>query len=97
MSNTSTKAVYVTKFSGASIIQLDIFKYIGGINKKVIPSLSIDEEIILWGNAMVLSGVTYHEGQQSDCRHYTSHQEFIWITHGFPLVTKSSKAKEVSV
>ena len=64
--NTSTKAVYVTQLSGALIIQLNILKYIGGINKKVIPNLSIDEEIAIWGNAMVRSGVIYHEWQQSD-------------------------------
>ena len=34
--NTSTKAVYVTQLSGALIIQLNIFNYVGGINKKVI-------------------------------------------------------------
>ena len=53
-------------------IQLNIFKYIGGINKKVIPNLIIDEEIVLWGNAMVLSGVIYHKGQPSDHGYYTS-------------------------
>ena len=41
--NTSTKAVYVTQLSGALIIQLNILKYIGGINKNVIPNMSIDE------------------------------------------------------
>ena len=61
--NTSTKAVYVTQLSGALIIQLNIFKCIRGINKKVIPNLSVDDEIVLWGNTMVLSGVIYHEGQ----------------------------------
>ena len=40
--------------------QQNIFKFIGGISEKVIPNLSIDKEIALWGNAMVLSGVTYH-------------------------------------
>ena len=70
--NASSKVVYVTQLSGALIIQLNIFKYIGGINKKVIPNLSIDEEIVLWGNTMVLSGVIYHKGQQSDYGHYTS-------------------------
>ena len=34
--------------------------------------MSIDKEIVLWGNTMVLSGVIYHEGHQSDCEHYTS-------------------------
>ena len=58
--NTSTKAVYVTHLSGALIIQQNIFKFIGGISKKVTPNLSIDKEIALWGNAMVLSGVIYH-------------------------------------
>ena len=61
--NTSTKAVYVTQLSGALIIQLNIFKCIRGINKKVIPNLSVDDEIVLWGNTMVLSGVIYLEGQ----------------------------------
>ena len=55
--NTSTKARYVTHLSDESIIQLKIFKYSGGISKKVIPNLSTDEEILLWGNRMVLSGV----------------------------------------
>ena len=58
----ATKAVYVTQFSGALIVQLNIFKFIDGINKKVIPNFSIDEEIVLWGNTIVLSGVIYHEG-----------------------------------
>ena len=70
--NTSTEAVYITQLSGGLIIQLKIFKFIEGINKKLIPNLSIDEEIVLWGNIMVLSGVIYHEGQQSDRGHYTS-------------------------
>ena len=47
------------------------FKYTDGINKKFIPNLSIDEEILLWVNRMVLSGVIYHQGEQSHCRHYT--------------------------
>ena len=34
--NTSTKAVYVTQLSDALIIQLNIFKYSGGISKKVL-------------------------------------------------------------
>ena len=53
-------------------MQLNIFKYIDGISEKFIPNLSIDEEISLWGNIMVLSGVIYHEGAQSYCGHYTS-------------------------
>ena len=60
--NTSTKAVYITQLSGAVIIQVNIFKFIGVINKKVTPNLSIDEEIVLWGKRMVLSGVIYCEG-----------------------------------
>ena len=45
--NTSTKAVYVTQLSAALIIQLNIFKYSGGISKQVVPNLSIDDEISL--------------------------------------------------
>ena len=67
--NTSTKAVYVTQLSDALIIQLNILKHIDGISKTFIPNLSIDEEISLWDNRMVLSGVIYHEGEQSNCRH----------------------------
>ena len=70
--NTSTKAVYVTQLSDALIMQLNVFKYIDGISKKFIPNLSIDDEISLWGNRIVLSGVNYHEGEQSHCGHYTS-------------------------
>ena len=44
-SNTSTKAVYVTQLSDALIMQLNIFKYSGGIGKKFFPNLSIDKEI----------------------------------------------------
>ena len=62
--STSTKADYVMQFSDAFIIQLNIFKYIDGISKKFIPNLSIDEEISLWGNRMVLSDVIYHEEEQ---------------------------------
>ena len=69
--NTSTKAVYVTQLSDA-LIQLNILKCIDGISKNFIPNLSIDEEISLWGNRMALSGVIYHEGEQSHCGHYTS-------------------------
>ena len=42
------------------------------VSIKFILNLSIDEEISLWGNRMVLSGVIYHEGEQSHCGHYTS-------------------------
>ena len=34
--------------------------------------MSIDEEILLWGNRMVLFGDICHEGDLSHCRHYTS-------------------------
>ena len=70
--NTSTKVVYVTQLSDALIIQLNIFKCINDISKRFIPNLSIGDEISLWGNRTVLSGVVYHEGEQSHCRHYTS-------------------------
>ena len=62
----------MTQLSDALIIQLNIFKYSGGISKKVVPNLSIDKEILLWGNRMVLSHVNYHEGEQSCCEHYAS-------------------------
>ena len=58
--------------SDALIIQLNIFKFIDGISKKVVPTLIIDEEISLWGNTMSLSGIVYHEGEQSHSGHYTS-------------------------
>ena len=61
--NTSTKADSVTQLSDALIMQLNIFKYIDGI---------IDEEISLWGNRKVLSGIIYHVGEQFHCGQYTS-------------------------
>ena len=70
--NTSTKLVYVTRLHDAAIMQLNICKYSGGISKKVVPNLSIDEEILFWGNGMVLFAIIYHEGEQSYCGHYTS-------------------------
>ena len=45
-------------------MQLNIFKYIDGISKNFIPNLSIDEEISLWGNRIVLSGFIYRKGEQ---------------------------------
>ena len=57
-------------------IQLNLFKHIGGIIQRVIPNSSIDGEISLWGNRIVLSGVIYHEPEQSHCRHYTSGVNF---------------------
>ena len=72
--NSLTKAVYVMQLSGALIIQLNIFKYIDGISQTFFPNLSIDYEISLWGNIMVVSGVIYHEGGQSHCGH-----KLIWI------------------
>ena len=63
--NTSTKAVYVTKLSDALIMQLNIFKYIGGIRKKVSTNWSIDEEILFWGKWMLLSGFICHEWEQA--------------------------------
>ena len=71
---------YVTQLSDAHIIQLNIFKYIDGISKKFIPNLSIDEEISLWGNRMVLSGVIMKEKSLiADI----IHQELKWIILGF--------------
>ena len=69
--NTSEKSVYVTQLSDALIMQLNIFKYIDGITLKFIVNLSIVEEISLWGNRMVLSGVNYQEGEQFQCKIYT--------------------------
>ena len=62
----------MSQLSDALILQLNIFKYIDGISKKFIPNVSIDGEISLRDNRMVLSGVIYHEGEQSHCGHYTS-------------------------
>ena len=64
--NTSTKALHVTQLSGGLIIQI-----YDGISKKVVPNLSNDKEISVLGNRMVLSGVIYHEGEQSHCGHYS--------------------------
>ena len=91
--NTLTKGVYVTQLSGALIIQLNIFKYIGDINKKVISNLSIDEEIVDWGNTTVLSAVICHEGQQSDCGHYTSEVQMdnTWIFISDTTVLRQKK------
>ena len=44
--NTSARSGYTQLFD-ALIIQLSIFKYSDGINKKVVPKLSIDKEILL--------------------------------------------------
>ena len=101
--NTSSKVVYVTQLSGALIIQLNILKFIGGINKKVIPHLSIGEEIVLWGKTMILSGVIYHEGQQSECGHYTSQVQMdnTWFFISDTTVLKQKKfqcnSRDVSI
>ena len=41
-------------------------------SKTFIPSLSVDEEISLVGNRMVLTCVIYHDKEQSHCGYYTS-------------------------
>ena len=46
------------------LIELNFFKYIDGIRKKFILNLSIDEEISLWLNRMVVSGVIYLKEKQ---------------------------------
>ena len=63
MDQHKTKAVYFTRLSHALIMQLNIFKYIEGISKKFIPNLSIDQEISLGGNRMVVPGFIYHEDE----------------------------------
>ena len=60
------------QLSDAFIMQINIFKYIDGVSKTFIPNLSFHEDISLWGNRMVLSGVIYREGEQSHCGHYTA-------------------------
>ena len=65
--NKSTNVAYVTQLSHVLIIQPNIFKYIDGIRKKFTPDLSIDKEISLGGNRMLLFGAIYHEGVQSYC------------------------------
>ena len=74
--NISTKVVYVTQLSGALIIQLNIFKCIRSISKKVIPNLSVNDEIVLWGNTIVLSGVIM---RGNNLTVDIMHQEFRWI------------------
>ena len=65
-------------------IQLSIFKYIGGINKKVIPNLIIDEEIVL-----------YHKGQQSDHGYYTLGVQInnIWFSISNTRVLRQKKCQ----
>ena len=70
--NSCTKAYYVTHISDFVIIQLNIFKYVEGAIKKMIPTLMIDEEIYLWGNTITLHAIIYHVGQQANSGHYTS-------------------------
>ena len=70
--STSTEVVHVRQLCEERIMHLNIFKYIYGISKKFIPNLSINEEISFVGNRMLLSGIIYHEGEQSHCGHYTS-------------------------
>ena len=69
------------------------FKHIDGISKNAIPNLSVDEEISIWGNRMVLSGVIYHEGQQSHCRHYSSgvNLDNMWFLISDPRILKQLK------
>ena len=64
--------VNVTQLSDSLIIQLNIFKYIAAISKKVISNLNLYEEISLWRNKMLLSDIIYHGEEQSDCGHYPS-------------------------
>ena len=59
--SSSIKAEYFTQLSDALIVQLNILKYIGGVCKKVIPNLGIDQEVSLWGNWMVMFGIITRE------------------------------------
>ena len=59
----------MSQLSEGLVIQLNIFKFVDVISKKVIPNLSIDDGISLLENTMLLSGTIYHEGEQSDCGH----------------------------
>ena len=79
--NSSAKAGYVPHLSEALTIQLNIFKCVDGISEKFIPSLSIDEEILLWVNKMVVSGVIYHE--ENSLIVDIIHQELTWIIRDF--------------
>ena len=90
-----TKKICICHTIAQLNIQLSIFKYIGGINKKVVPNLIIDEEIVLWGNAMVLSGVIYHKGQQSDHGYYTSGVEInnTWFSISDTRVLRQKKCQ----
>ena len=75
------KSYHGTELSDALIIQLIIFSYIDGINKKFTHNLSIDEEISLRGNRMVLSGIIYHEVNSLIAG--IIYQELTWIIRGF--------------
>ena len=85
----------MTELSDALIIQLIIFSYIDGISKKFTHNLSIDEEISLRGNKMVLFGIIYHEGEQSHCGHHISgvSVDNMWLLIADTRILRQQKLK----
>ena len=78
--STSTEVVHVSQWCEELIMQLNIFKCMCGISKK----LSISEEISFVGNRMLFTGIIYHEGKQSLAD--IIHLELMWIILRFCLV-----------
>ena len=61
----------ITHIADVLIIQLIIFRYIGGTTKKVIPSVIIDNEIRVFDD-LTLQGIIWHHGYNANTGHYTS-------------------------
>ena len=83
--NASIKTVYVTQLSEVLIMQLNIFKYSVGISKQVVLNLSINKEILLRGNRMVLSGLKMRENSLIA---NITHQELIKVDNTWFLERK---------
>ncbi|MCH2406271.1 MAG: ubiquitin carboxyl-terminal hydrolase, partial [Nitrosopumilus sp.] len=71
--DTSNKVDLISETSDVLIFQLKLFKYIREYNTttKVIPNLTVDEDLHLFGQYWTLHGIIYHQGEQAISGHYT--------------------------
>ena len=95
--NTSTKSFNVTNTPNYMILHLCIFTYdsVNGTVRKIVPRLTIDDEIHLWGNTMSLHAVIYHQGEECNSGHYTAgvRIEDQWFLTNDSSITNEVKLK----
>mgnify|MGYP001340039308 CR=1 FL=1 len=81
--NNCEKTVSIENCPDILILQLSLFAFSGNTQIKLTPTISLDENIVLFNQSLQLHGIIYHEGPSARTGHYTccikKENSWFWI------------------